>query len=511
MSLADRLADQVAGRRLQRTGLVTGVSRRDFRIDLGREDGMKTGLEAEVLRYTEAGVVAVARAKIVDVEQSQSRLRRIDRGRSLKIRQGDAVLVEGLALKLLVAGIGGVPAPVSEVIVSRLTSSLREKHGLTVKTDPRARPEGPWPWSEASELALGAIQRGCPNALAGWAEVEGDSLHVVLGLIAASNQETVALYTASAKIDAALAALIGSPPSVHKTAGVKETDIDNRSPYETGLAPAFEMPVPMRVLAVSILSKQRALCVVGEKRLEIYKIQSADRGPTKVAEKVIESPPLPVRCRSAVGETAFLDSDGDGYGELVIWSSVLAGPVAFSVDDRDDALILERSEIFWLPWASPLGDVRYVQGTNYMAASSPSGVERFYEWAAADLDHDGSTESVLTQTKGVMTVRDSSMAVLSRFEDTGSAIEVFDMNGDGVYEIISSSSSEPEDVDFIAFHNWSRQDLAEVWRIGGIPGGVISIAAGHLDEDDLPDLVAVLSAGPRAKRSRLLFLLTAWR
>ena len=99
------------------------------------------------------------------------------------------------------------------------------------------------------------------------------------------------------------------------------------------------------------------------------------------------------------------------------------------------------------------------------------------------------------------------MTGLSSLEGASSPLELADMHGDGRAEIISSSSGPWDGVDRIAFYNWSGGQLREVWRVGGIQGNLTYLAAGLLDADSHPDLVAVLSSEPRVQESRILLLL----
>ena len=82
------------------------------------------------------------------------------------------------------------------------------------------------------------------------------------------------------------------------------------------------------------------------------------------------------------------------------------------------------------------------------------------------------------------------------------------MNGDGLMELIVSSTGDVDGTGHIIFYNWTGDDFEEVWRRDNLSGGVLSLAAGLVNEDDLPDLVILSRDGPRSSESRLRVLMT---
>jgi hypothetical protein len=260
-----------------------------------------------------------------------------------------------------------------------------------------------------------------------------------------------------------------------------------------------------------VLGDRRAVFAAGEGSIAIYKIGSGPQPLKEVSRLRIESPPEPIPCRDQVGTINLLDADSDGLDEIVLWSSVLSGPAAFhaTTAGKDGAIAVERSETFWLPWADPLGGSSFIPGENEMTAPASLGERRFYSWRTADLNADGIPEVIMAEAGGVVTVRDSSLAIVGERAGLGSALSVCDMNRDGVPEIIVTSSSSPDEADAITFYDWSGAGLEEVWRLGTVRAGVVSLSAGDLDGDDAPDLVAAIKAGPRARHGSLVVFLTS--
>ncbi len=503
-SVADELAARLTGYRRRQVGSVTEVSRNGFMVDVGSQAGLRAGLEAEVYRPVQRGILEVAAARVVEVFPGRSRLRRTDRLRRHGIREGDGVRIAVPDLRVLVGGIGGKPKAVTDALRSHLLSSLDRAHDVTVLDGPDISPEGAWPWSREKGLASKAAEAGCSHALSGWAEARGESLHVALGLIDAEGSETVMLYTASVEIDPALASIM---------AGERPGPLAPASSYVTGLSPAFEITTGEPALAARVIDGLRTLCLVHERSVDLYTISPGLGSPVKVLSCPIESPPPGVPCRDPVAETAYMDSDGDGSNELVVWSSRLAGPVAFTMG-RDAAKgqpYLERAETYWLPWAGLLGSCRYVAGTNYLVSPSPPVDAGFYSWETIDLGADGTAEVLLAEVRGKVSARDSSMSEISTILNAGSALAVCDMDGDGRVEAIVAPAGAPGVDDSVIFYSWTGEDFEESWRIDGLPGAVLSLSAGRLDEDDLPDLVAVTRKGPRSRDSRVLFMLTSSR
>lgn len=503
-SALGELVGRIAGYRQWRAGSVTEVDRAGFRVDIGRKDGVKRGLEAEVVRADKDGDLVVARAKVIDAGEHISRLRRTDRVRRLKIRVGDRVRIVDTSISVLVGGVGGEYRALSEALRTRLLSLLSSREDITVLEGPDLRSTGPGARDQASALCASALDQGCSHAIAGWSTIRGDSLHLVLELIDASTRRTAELYAASVEIDPAIKAMLRGATTVERDEGTA-----GAPPYDTGLYPAFETLFPAPVLAAHVLGDYRSLVLVFDKSLAIYNIDREAGRLLEIGGCDIESPPRRVPCRDPVAKTARLDSDGDGADELVIWSSRLAGPAAFSLERRDGRIFLERAETYWLPWAAPLGDALYVPGTSVMTSPSSSRGLDFFEWAEADADRDGLEEIFLTHPGAVMTVRDSSMIAISTLAATGSPLTIEDMNLDGSVEIIGTTPVDLDEPDHLVFYTWTGVDLEEVWRSGSLQGGVTSLSAGLLDADELPDLAALIRTGPRSTETRVLLFLTS--
>ncbi len=503
-SALEELVGRIAGYRQWRAGSVTDVDRAGFRVDIGLKDGVERGLQAEVLRADEDGDLVVARAKVVDAGEDNSRLRRTDRVRRLRIRVGDRVRIVDSRISVLVGGVGGEYRALSEALRTRLLSLLRSREDITVLEGPDLKSTGSGARDQAFALCESALDQGCSHAIAGWNTIRGDSLHLVLELIDASTRRTVELYAASVEIDPAIKAMLRELLTIGRDEGTTEPP-----PYDTGLYLAFETVFPATVLAAHVLGDYRSLVLIFDKSLAIYNIDGEGGRLLEIGGCDIESPPRRVPCRDPVATTARLDSDGDGSDELVIWSSRLAGPAAFSLERRDGRILLERAETYWLPWAAPLGDALYASGTSVMTSPSSSRGLNFFEWAELDADRDGLVKIFLTHPGAVMTVRDSSMNAISTLAATGSALAIEDMNLDGSDEIIGTTPVDLDEPDHLVFYNWTGADLEEVWRSGSLQGGVTSLSAGLLDADEFPDLAAVIRTGRRSTESRVLLFLTS--
>jgi hypothetical protein len=505
------MAERVAAYRTLRTGSVTDVSRRGFWADLGSPEGLEHGMEANVIRAVDGEEVHVASAEVVQVDADSSFLRRTDRTRRRSVKAGDIVRVRGRANCVMVGPVGGeAPEAILDAFRSELLRSLKLKGGVSALDGPRSAAPAEWPWRPEPELCESALARGCSHALAGWGVVRGDSFHIVLGLVDASEAETVELFSGSAEMGTALAAAATTRPPGTRGSSPGAQAPGAGAPYAK-LRRAFEITVPETIVAVSVLGDRREVFAAGGRSITIYRIGSGPQ-PLKEASRLpIESPPERIRCRDPVGTASVLDADSDGIDEIVLWSSVLSGPAGFEipVDGDGGPVAVERSETFWLPWADPLGASSFIRGENDMAAPGPLGGTRFYSWRTADLNSDGVPEVVMTGVDGALTVRDSSLAILGERAGLGSALSVCDMDLDGVPEILVASSSPPAAEDEIAFYNWSGANLEEVWKLGGVGAGVVSLCAGRLDGDDLPDLVAATRAGPRARHGSLVVFLTS--
>lgn len=513
--VTQKLAAEVANYRYWMEGNVTKVSRGSFRSDIGTAEGILPGQEAEVLRLTDSGVITVARASVKEAGDGFSTLRRIDRGRSLRIRKDDKVRIAS-HVRLIMGGIGGVPREIGDLLRSRILILLRGEHGLSVIESPNLRTATRWSSDETIELCKAALDNGCTHALAGWAEARGDTIHLAIGLVEASSQTTVDMYSGTIDSDPALAAVVASGVLETSNEDVHGSERPSDMPggfssYETGLAEEVPgLDLKGEVLAARLVERCKCICLVRDESIDVYEIDPRE-APRYSRSYEIGPPPEPVLCRDGIATVALLDSNGDGTEELVIWSSRLSGPAAFSLQggDGDGRLVGSRAEVFWLPWADPLGDGRYRAGMNHMTAPAVLGKTPYYTWKTADLTGDGAPEVVLAELDGSVTVRDTSMAVISTIPGAGSAIEIFDMNGDGLMELIVPMQETRGGPTQVVFFNWTGGDFEEVWRYGSYSWQVQSLSAGFVNKDDMPDLAVLSRDAPRAGGGRLSFLVSS--
>lgn len=531
--MTKQLASQVAAYKLWRVGRVTEVSRRGFSAEIGLREGIEPGADAEVFRHGNSGEILVARAKVIETRKDTSRvrradrvrklkikLRRTDRERNLRIRKNDSVRIIA-GIRLMMGGIGGVPKEIGDMLGSKISTSLRDDHGLHVQHGPDAGPAGPWPWEAPDELCRAADAGYCSHALAGWAEVRGDTIRVVLGLIDVANRKTVELYSGTVDSDPAIASLVEgtgphhtgpgeAPPTGTDQDGAGGSELGGSEPYETRLQAAFTALSEESIIAVHVLEDHKYICCVYDCSLSVRDIGPDGYDLLRVTTCVIEPPPRRVPCRDAIATTALLDSDGDGSKELVVWSSLLAGPAAFSAKKGlgTASIVLERAETYWLPWTDPLGDGRYVEGRNHLTCPAALDGTPYHSWKTGDLTGDGTPEVVLAELDGSVTVRDTSMAVISRLPHAGPPLDICDMNGDGLMELIVTSSG-PGDANNVLFYDWNGVGFETVWKSQSFGFDVLSLAAGLVDADDLPDLI-VLGRGERdLNRSHVQYFTTS--
>jgi hypothetical protein len=537
-ALAKKLAAQFESYKRSRAGLVTETSRGGFWINRGASDGIMQGLDAEVVRLRPgaklgqneiaralaepdffAGALAeqtapVTRARVVQVYPDSAQLRYAYPIRGRKVKTGDIVEFVGARPSLFVGGISGdVPAAAADALRHLLVDELGA--GGTIRAIPAPHDDTGTSWSrgEPSSLCEAAAAAGCDVATAGTAYFSGDSMHVAMGLVDVFSCSTVRLISASIRADPVLLAMASqgraSGARAQEPHGrVAEEGIGTCIPYETGLRPAFKTDLQRRALAAFVISDARALCVAYETSIEIYAIDSAGRSLTNLGRYDLTSSSSLRPCRDPAARIAMADSDGDGRDDLVIWSSVLESPVAFSIT-TGEGLSLDPADIFWLPWSEPYGDMRYVQGTNFMTAGDDASRVDFYESRVADLDGDGSEESVYTGTNCKLLIRDLARRLSVDLADAGAPLEVYDMNTDGLPEIIVSTSRPPMEGDALTFYNYTPDGASKSWSVDDLPGGAISLAAGLLDGDELPDLVVILRPGVRAESATLIVMLTA--
>jgi hypothetical protein len=539
--IAKELASQLEGYKPWRIGIVTKATRRGFWVNRGASEGIELGLHAEVKRLRQDSDLSVhdifealadpdfsrgqlagqtnhvTRARVTKVHPDSAFLRPADPHRGRRVRAGDLVLVRGTRLWLCVGGISGtMPRAATEALRNILLQELENSDRISAIRGP-SEPTGiAWSRGQAAALCTAGSNEGCNYATAGAANLSGDTLHVALGIVDVFSCETVRFITASVKAEPALTALASQSGPGGLSAGEQqrpyaEWALGVYGQYETGLLPAFSVELKKRAMAVYVLSEMRALCIASLGALEIYGIDSESHSLVSKTRYDIEhaSPPHP--CRDPAGRIAKTDSDGDGQKELVFWSNGLKSPVAFSVgaDEEGDHLSLEPADSYWLPWSEPYADMRYVRGANFMTAGGSEGGIGFYDSRFADLDGDGHQERIYTDTDGSLRVDNTAKELSLKLLDAGASLEVHDMNMDGVPEIIVSGLTHPSESDVLAFYNYKDEGSQESWRVDELPGGVISIAAGLLDDDNAPDLAVLLRGGLRAERTTLIVMLTA--
>jgi hypothetical protein len=523
--MTNQLAAQVAAHRYWLTGTVTKASRSGFHATVGASDGVKRGLEAEVLRRGPSGTVVVARAKVHEVDESSSRLRRTDRVRNLRVKRNDTARID-LDKRIMLGAVGGVATGAAELLRSNLIHSLRDDHGLDVREASQVTRGTPESWSEAPDLRAMATTEGCTHALAGWGEAAEDKLHLALALIEISSGDVVEFYSGSADIDPALAAMLRGEAATSGTVGGtgahgpatgSGSGLDlsggpsppqTSPPYQTGLEKKLEAGTEGIVLGMQVLMDKEYLCFVYSDSVQVFQIGPGGPGLKKDAVYEIDAPPARVPCRDAMATVSSLDSNGDGSKELVLWSSRLDGPVSFTVigSRGGDPTTLERAEQYWLPWADPLGDGRFEPGKNMMTARA-TGDTPYLSWKTADVTGDGTPEVILAGIDGSVTVRDTSMTIIARLQGAGPAVEAYDMNGDGLPELMVSTYRNPEGGG-VEFYNWSGEGFQKTWEYSGLSGGVLALAAGMIDEDHYPDLMVLTRKSLRAERSSIHFILS---
>jgi len=418
------------------------------------------------------------------------------------------VLLHAPVRSVLVGEAAGLGPTLGQVTSGLLAACLRDEHGLDSRLWTRLPGEESAERSYEDELIRGAGRTGTSHALVPRAKIEGESLYVTAVLVEAPTGRRAAVFHASVWMDPGLAELAARESRSAREDEEHAPAIGIDAAYETNLAPSLRLAAPGRVPAVGIVDGERILFVVTEDSVAAYRLAASGTRFHPAARSPFGNTPRPVRCRDASGEIAMLDSDGDGSLELVVWSTLRAGTAAFSLGREPDGLVIERQDTFWLPWASTFGSAQYVPGTNYMRTSSFPDTPPFCVWKLGDLDGDGRSETVLLDANGRVSVRDSSMTVLSWLEERASALELRDMNGDGKPEIITASCESRGGPRHIVFWNWSDAGFREVWGTAGVNEEITCLAAGLLDSDEAPDLAVATRTRPRADEAKIVVLLT---
>jgi len=537
-AMAKELAVQLESYSPPRIAIVTEVSRSGFWVSLGVSDGIKAGLRAEVERLRPESPLgprdvarafadgkltrglltghtsSITRARVSEVRSDSTYLRYADPHRWRKVRKGDIVTILGSRFRLCVGGISGaMPVEATEALRSILLEELEESEIVTPLRGPYEPSGIAWSEGQAAALCNAGASEDCGYAAAGAVTLSGDKLHAALALVEVSSCETVGFITTSVAADPALAAIMSRPGPEHGGPEHRDPGAATGSwePYETGLRPAISVELRRPAVAVHVLGETGLLCVGGRNSLELYRLDPEGRSLVSDSVYDIEysSPPIP--CRDPAGRIDRTDSDGDGRDELVFRHSGSRSPVAFSCAEGPDGrgVSLEPADSYWLPWSGPYGDMSYVPGTNFMTAGSDEGEVEFYDVGSGDIDGDGDRENVFTETSGALTIEDALGRVLIKANDVGAPLEICDMNLDGAPEIVASARSRPAERDDVIFYNYGDGGLLESWRAEGIPGSIISMAAGKLDGDELPDLAILLRMDLRAETTGLIVMLTA--
>jgi hypothetical protein len=515
---------------------VTKATRRGFWVNLGTAGGIERGLSAEVVRldsesalgpddirkaladqnFFESQVAGraslVTRARVVASHPDSAMLRNADPQGGRRVKKGDLVKILGTRMRLCVGGISGtLPRNTTSALRHLLLEELTDRGKIAAVSGPTEPVGIAWSDDHAAALCTAGSNEGCDYATAGAAHLSGDTLHVALGLVDVFSCETVRFITTSVKADPALTALASQytpgDADAQRPAGAG-AGLGTYDLYQTGLRPALAAELKGAAFAVFVDSSTRSLYVADRSSLKIYALDTAGRSLIAGFGYDIErsSPPLP--CRDPAGRMAMADSDGDGRDELVLWSNAYESPIAFSkkVSEGGERPILEPADTYWLPWSEPYGDMRYVRGANFMTAAG-SGIE-FYDSRHVDLDGDGQEESIYTETSGVLRVDDVARHLSLKLADAGAPLEVYDMDLDDLPEIIVSARTRPGDDDTLTFYNYTEEGARQSWRVSDLPGGVVSIAAGLLDGDDLPDLAILLRQNVRDETTTLIVMLT---
>jgi hypothetical protein len=539
-AIAKELAARLESYSPPRIAVVTEVSRSGFWVSLGVSDGITAGLRAEVERLRPesplgpgdiarafaAGKLTrgllnghtspITRARVSEVRSDSTYLRYADPHRWRKVRRGDIVTILGSRFRLCVGGISGaVPVAATEALRNSLLEELERSAVVTPLRGPYEPSGIAWSEGQAAALCNAGASEDCGYAAAGAVTLSGDKLHAALALVEVSSCETVGFITTSVAADPAMAAimsLIDPEPGGPESRDPAEAT-GSWEPYETGLRPAVSVELRRPALAVHVLDETGVLCVGDRNSLELYRLDPEGRSLVSASVYDIEysSPPLP--CRDPAGRIDRADSDGDGRDELVFRHGGSRSAVAFAYTEGSDGrgLSLKPADTYWLPWSGPYGDMRYVPGTNFMTAGAEEGEVEFYDVRFGDIDGDGDRESVFTETSGALTIEDASGRVSIKANGVGAPLEICDMNFDGTPEMVVSAWSLLDERDAVIFYNYGDEGLRESWRADGIPGSVISMAAGKLDGDELPDLAVLVRTDLRAGTTELIVMLTARR